>query len=641
MAIPPTTLKLFFAPTGECRRLALPGSFEVLQQVLAATWGASGEQGFVLTYRDEDGDTVAASTAAEYAEAVAVTACMHLTALKLTVHPGRESNERTLEPVAATAATTTETPAAVAPHAVHRNIVCDKSGMNPIVGPRFHVPGNDYDLCAAEFAKLPEAERLLFVEISRPGVQPVSCATGLPWGSPLRGHCSGGGMHRGMHRDGGQGCPSFARGQPGCGQGPRACNDPWRRCCRGPAGRPASGAREAPFAIELSLDELVLQASLFEGILKQKAAAAMGVSGSSPDGEQPAPEASPVASLLNAFIGPGPAHAVTSFAATMAASTAEARASSAVTAASAEAGTKAGADASATAAAALCAGKGCGKGGKGKGCKGRLTPLAHLLEAVLTGDAAAGGHGGGFKFGGGGGACATGDAVHHGVTCDKSGMNPIVGPRFHVPGNDYDLCAAEFAKLPEAERLLFVEISRPGAPHKPCFRLEGCPEKVPEDAEKDKAFEAKGGASSLAAAAEPAPKAAAAAGGGAAVEDEAEWVLPTPTETPTETPTVTPTADAAMAAAKEAASQEAGLMPVLEAGKAKRETDAKRETEASAKAKLEAAAAARTASLEEEYAEQLVALASLGLVDRDANVALLVRHNGRLERVINALLDTN
>ena len=33
---------------------------------------------------------------------------------------------------------------------------------------------------------------------------------------------------------------------------------------------------------------------------------------------------------------------------------------------------------------------------------------------------------------------AAGRAVHTGVTCDRSGMSPIVGPRFHLPGRDYD-----------------------------------------------------------------------------------------------------------------------------------------------------------------------------------------------------------
>jgi hypothetical protein len=39
------------------------------------------------------------------------------------------------------------------------------------------------------------------------------------------------------------------------------------------------------------------------------------------------------------------------------------------------------------------------------------------------------------------------------------------------------------------------------------------------------------------------------------------------------------------------------------------------------------------------YADELVNLANLGFFDSDANVALLDRYKGRLDRVINALLD--
>merc|ERR1711965_1107726 len=52
--------------------------------------------------------------------------------------------------------------------------------------------------------------------------------------------------------------------------------------------------------------------------------------------------------------------------------------------------------------------------------------------------------------------------VHYGVTCDRSGMSPIIGTRFHLEGADYDLCGEEFAKLPELERLMYVRIERPG-----------------------------------------------------------------------------------------------------------------------------------------------------------------------------------
>ena len=43
--------------------------------------------------------------------------------------------------------------------------------------------------------------------------------------------------------------------------------------------------------------------------------------------------------------------------------------------------------------------------------------------------------------------------VHPNVTCDKSGMNPIVGPRYNLKGHNYNLCEAEFNKLPPAEQV--------------------------------------------------------------------------------------------------------------------------------------------------------------------------------------------
>jgi hypothetical protein len=55
------------------------------------------------------------------------------------------------------------------------------------------------------------------------------------------------------------------------------------------------------------------------------------------------------------------------------------------------------------------------------------------------------------------------EGVHEGVTCDKSGVNPIVGNRYHLVGHNYDLCEAEFEKLPEKEKALFKKIPPPGA----------------------------------------------------------------------------------------------------------------------------------------------------------------------------------
>lgn len=52
--------------------------------------------------------------------------------------------------------------------------------------------------------------------------------------------------------------------------------------------------------------------------------------------------------------------------------------------------------------------------------------------------------------------------VHDGVTCDKSGMSPIVGDRYHLEGHNYDLCEAEFLKLTDKEKALFRKIKPPG-----------------------------------------------------------------------------------------------------------------------------------------------------------------------------------
>ena len=56
---------------------------------------------------------------------------------------------------------------------------------------------------------------------------------------------------------------------------------------------------------------------------------------------------------------------------------------------------------------------------------------------------------------------AAAPAVHHGYTCDRSGMCPIVGMRYHLPGQDYDLCQAEWDKLPPQEQATYERIERP------------------------------------------------------------------------------------------------------------------------------------------------------------------------------------
>lgn len=51
--------------------------------------------------------------------------------------------------------------------------------------------------------------------------------------------------------------------------------------------------------------------------------------------------------------------------------------------------------------------------------------------------------------------------VHVGVTCDVSGMSPIVGNRWSLSGRNYDLCDAEYNKLSDEEKESFVLIATP------------------------------------------------------------------------------------------------------------------------------------------------------------------------------------
>ena len=51
--------------------------------------------------------------------------------------------------------------------------------------------------------------------------------------------------------------------------------------------------------------------------------------------------------------------------------------------------------------------------------------------------------------------------VHHDFHCDRSGMSPIVGTRYHWRDHDYDLCEAEWLKLPAAERAYYDAIAPP------------------------------------------------------------------------------------------------------------------------------------------------------------------------------------
>lgn len=53
------------------------------------------------------------------------------------------------------------------------------------------------------------------------------------------------------------------------------------------------------------------------------------------------------------------------------------------------------------------------------------------------------------------------EGYHPEVECDKTGQCPIVGTRYHLKGHNWDLCAAEYAKLPQAEKAQFEAIEPP------------------------------------------------------------------------------------------------------------------------------------------------------------------------------------
>jgi len=63
---------------------------------------------------------------------------------------------------------------------------------------------------------------------------------------------------------------------------------------------------------------------------------------------------------------------------------------------------------------------------------------------------------------------------HPGISCDRSGMNPIVGMRFNLRGSEpsYDLCQAEYDELDDAEKDLYEAIPPP-QPLSPGLKLEG------------------------------------------------------------------------------------------------------------------------------------------------------------------------
>lgn len=63
---------------------------------------------------------------------------------------------------------------------------------------------------------------------------------------------------------------------------------------------------------------------------------------------------------------------------------------------------------------------------------------------------------------------------HHGITCDGSNQHPLVGPRYHKIGHNYDLNEAEFSKLNTDDQKKYEIISQPGAAPVPVAIVADC-----------------------------------------------------------------------------------------------------------------------------------------------------------------------
>lgn len=63
--------------------------------------------------------------------------------------------------------------------------------------------------------------------------------------------------------------------------------------------------------------------------------------------------------------------------------------------------------------------------------------------------------------------------IHPGVSCDGSGMSPIIGDRYHKRGENYDLCSAEYEKLSQDEKAKYEIIPPPHLGSRPCPSLSG------------------------------------------------------------------------------------------------------------------------------------------------------------------------
>jgi len=216
-----------------------------------------GPKDFKLKYKDDEGDQITMSTDAEILEAVGLTLKLEPPVLRLTLvkdsrasSPAKERAAPSGPPelaallnnikdklpelveqlpsaikaqigkaeldIAATVAATAEAMGQAAAgyggadpstdpdmEGVHPGVMCDKTGVKPIVGTRYHLKGHNYDLCAAEYNKLPDAEKAQFEAIEPIKFRPKAKSGGGAHAPTAKG------FHPGVSCDKTNQCPIF------------------------------------------------------------------------------------------------------------------------------------------------------------------------------------------------------------------------------------------------------------------------------------------------------------------------------------------------------------------------------------------------------------------------------------------------
>jgi len=180
-------------------------AFDSLAEEIRRRYALSPSIRFRLTYEDDEGDRVTIASDDELREAVRLTNVMMRRNLRLKVidvdaPPSVEKVE--------TAAAVEEDPPAVG--ARHWGFTCDVTGQHPIVGPRYHKIGENYDLCESAFAALPPEERDVYERIDVP-------LRGRWWARCGRSRFGGRGRGR-SHRGNGGGRGRHCRGRHDCGR---------------------------------------------------------------------------------------------------------------------------------------------------------------------------------------------------------------------------------------------------------------------------------------------------------------------------------------------------------------------------------------------------------------------------------------